>query len=173
MTQTVIRDFETADDDAVDAVLRAAFDGDGEARLVRALRKSGAAEIDLVAEAGGAIAGMVVFSPVEAKTAQGTTAGLGLAPVAVDPERQRGGLGQALIAAGLDRAAARGAPYVIVLGEPAYYARFGFRPASRRGWSWDADPEGEAGDAFQLLVLDEARTPHNAVAAYHPAFGAL
>lgn len=169
-----IRDFQSGDAEGVDAVLRAAFPGDEEARLVTALREAGAGAIDLVAEQDGRIVGMVMLSPATASAKGGITSiGLGLAPVAVDPEQQRSGIGKALIKAGLDRARAEGAPFVIVLGEPLYYARFGFHPATGRGWSWNADPEGRAGDAFQILVFDEARTPHDAVAGYHPAFDAL
>ena len=174
MPELAIRDFEPGDTAEVDAVLRAAFPGAEEAHLVTALREAGANAIDLVALQDGRIAGMVMFSPAAARTEDGQAIeGLGLAPVAVAPEMQRSGIGKALIEAGLARAKAGGAAFVIVLGDPLYYVRFGFRPASGRGWSWNVDPEGEAGHAFQLLVFDEARTPHGAVAGYHMAFDAL
>jgi putative acetyltransferase len=174
LSDVTIRDFEPGDADGVDAVLRAAFPGTEEAQLVTALRQAGANTIDLVAEQAGRIVGMVMFSPAMAQAGDGETVeGLGLAPVAVDPQLQKSGIGKALIEAGLNQAKANGVPFVIVLGEPLYYVRFGFRPASARGWSWNADPEGRAGHAFQLLVFDAARTPGGAVAAYHPAFDAL
>ena len=174
MPDFTIRDFKPGDAEGVDAVLRAAFPGAEEAQLVTALRQAGANAIDLVAEQDGTIAGMVMFSPATAQAGDGETVeGLGLAPVAVAPALQKSGIGKALIEAGLSRAKADGVPFLIVLGEPLYYVRVGFRPASGRGWSWNADPEGRAGHAFQLLVFDEARTPSGAVAAYHPAFDAL
>lgn len=174
MSSVAIRDFEPGDAAGVNAVLRAAFPGAEEAQLVTALREAGANAIDLVAEQDGRLAGMVMFSPASAQAGDDETVdGLGLAPVAVDPELQKSGIGKALIESGLAQAKTDGAPFVIVLGEPLYYVRFGFRPASGRGWSWNSDPEGRAGHAFQILVFDEARTPGGAVAAYHPAFDAL
>ena len=174
MPDFTIRDFEPGDAAGVDAVLRAAFPGAEEAQLVTALREAGANAIDLVAEQDGRLCGMVMFSPAAAQAGDGETVeGLGLAPVAVDPALQKSGIGKALIEAGLAQAKTNGTPFVIVLGEPLYYVRFGFRPASGRDWSWNADPEGRAGHAFQLLVFDEVRTPSGAVAAYHPAFDAL
>jgi len=58
---------------------------------------------------------------------------LALAPVSVTPERQNDGIGSALIEEGLRRADAMGEPLVIVLGHPAYYPRFGFKPARSLG----------------------------------------
>lgn len=57
---------------------------------------------------------------------------LGLAPLAVLPAFQRLGIGSALVSAGLGRVKTDAAA-VLVVGEPQYYARFGFVPASRFG----------------------------------------
>ena len=60
---------------------------------------------------------------------------LGLAPVAVHPSFQKQGIGSALIREGLDRAKKDRWRCVFVLGDPAYYGRFGFRVESAKGYS--------------------------------------
>ncbi len=127
----VVRLERIADVDAIRDVHRRAFPSDLESRLVDALRQAGRATISLVAERGGTIVGHLLFSPVQ--TAHGAAQGLGLAPVAVVPEAQRGGVGGFLIRAGLGRAQAAGFEFVVVLGEPEYYRRFGFTTASAAG----------------------------------------
>jgi putative acetyltransferase len=61
--------------------------------------------------------------------------GLGLAPVAVLPKWQRHGIGTALVAEGLNACRHVHCPFVVVLGDPGFYGRFGFQPASRFGLS--------------------------------------
>ena len=71
--------------------------------------------------------------------------------MSVAPERQRRGIGSALIGEVLRRAEARGEPLVLVLGHPWYYPRFGFRPASQLGI---AAPDPELPDeVFMALPL--------------------
>ena len=97
--------------------------------------------------------------------------GYGLAPMAVRPEQQRRGLGSALVRAGLARVQAAGAPFVLVIGHPAYYPRFGFVPASRHGvrCQWPDIPD----EAVMLLVLDAGRAmPLAGEARYRPEFDA-
>jgi putative acetyltransferase len=74
--------------------------------------------------------------------------------MAVRPDRQRQGIGSMLVRAGNEIARERGYPFVIVLGHPEYYPRFGFVPASRHGLScqWDGVPD----EAFMVMILDEA-----------------
>jgi putative acetyltransferase len=74
--------------------------------------------------------------------------------MAVVPDAQRRGIGTRLVEAGNARLAASGCPYIVVLGHPEFYPRFGFDRASRRGitCAWDV-PD----DVFMVLVLDEAR----------------
>ena len=81
---------------------------------------------------------------------------MGLAPMAVLPERQRQGIGSELVETGLAELRERDCPFVIVLGHPEYYPRFGFEPASRHGikCEWEVPDE-----AFMILVLDGARMP--------------
>jgi putative acetyltransferase len=95
--------------------------------------------------------------------------GMGLAPMAVRPDRQRQGIGSQLVKRGLDLLRERGCPFVVVLGHPEYYPRFGFAPASLRGLSspWDGIPDS----AFMALILDaQAMAGVSGVARYREEF---
>lgn len=133
-----------------------------EAAIVDALRKAGALTISLVAIRDEEIVGHVAFSPVTIDGEAGKWFGLG--PVSVRPCCQRNGIGQAVIRAGLDRLRQLGASGCVVLGDPAYYARFGFT----------SDPELHYDDVppeyFQRLVFGQV-VPKGSV-AYHAAFNA-
>jgi putative acetyltransferase len=118
-----------ADRQAIFAVHAAAFPTDAEARLVDALRAAGKARVSLVAEVGGAIAGHVLFSPVAVEISADGWPGAGLAPLAVRPTLQRRGIGGLLVESGLEACRRAGFGFVVVLGEPRYYGRFGFRRA--------------------------------------------
>ncbi len=140
----------------IDAVHRAAFPTDAEARLVARLRAAGKARVALVAEADGEIVGHVLLSPVRlASGERGELPGLGLAPLAVLPASQRRGIGAALVRAALAEGRAAGAGFVVVLGDPAYYGRFGFRRAADLGLTSVYD----APDAFQVIELVPGAVP--------------
>jgi putative acetyltransferase len=140
------------DDDhsAVRAVHVAAFPTPEEASIVDALRANGHALVSLVARTGDAVIGHVLFSPVTIER-EGVVIGrgVGLAPLAVVPAEQKRGIGTMLARAGLDACRRLGQPWCVVLGDPAYYARFGFTRAS------DADIANEygVGDEFQIVAL--------------------
>lgn len=116
---------------ALREILIAAFGREAEARLVDRLDASGNIVCSLVAEDEGRVLGQVVFSQVG--MAEGAAPVLSLAPLAVLPAFQRLGIGSALVSAGLQRMRLAGHTRVVVLGDPAYYPRFGFVPASRFG----------------------------------------
>ena len=160
-----IRPARPADAPAIAALLHAAFNGEAEAALVAALREAGDVAIELVAEApGGEVLGHVLFSPMMV----GATPALALAPLAVVPRAQLKGIGSALLREGLVRAAARPEAWCLVLGEPDYYGRFGFRAALAAqvtGVPWAGHP------AFQALPLVSGAPPLNGDARYAPAFG--
>jgi putative acetyltransferase len=146
----VIRPEAPGDEDAIDEVVRAAFmqqfGSDSEVGLVRNLRSRGelVPESTLVATIDGHIVGFIAFSEV---TLDGARAGgLGLAPVAVAPERQGAGIGGALIRAGLERATDAGWAFVVLLGHDHYYPRFGFAPAAPVGVL------GDYGDGASWMV---------------------
>ncbi len=159
-----IRRERDGDVDGIRAVLRTAFGGNDEANLVHELRASGNLTVSLVAVDAGRIVGLIAFSPV---SLEGVSGGLGLAPLAVLPEYQRMGIGTNLMHSGL--AAVHDADYVVVLGHPAYYGKFGFRRASDLG----IGNEYGADEAFQLLELRPGSLPANGgMARYGPEFGA-
>lgn len=142
----LVRSEAPADTAQIAAVLEAAFPLHAESVLVRTLRENGRLMISLVAVEGVRLVGYIGFSPV---TLDGEVIGLGLAPVAVKPGHQGHGIGGALITEGLKRATDSGVGLVVVLGDPLYYRRFGFTPASGSGLT----DEYGGGDAFQVKVL--------------------
>lgn len=128
--------------------------------LVDALRDADALSVSLVAEQAGEIVGHIAFSAVQIK---GRDCGwFGLAPLSVSPPRQRQGIGKALIAAGLRQLDTLGAQGCVVLGDPAYYARFGFRP--RAGLLLDQVPA----EYFMAHTVTDP-CPQGSV-SFHPAF---
>lgn len=162
--ELAVRAERPGDEAAIRQVHVAAFGRVQEAGLVDALRAAGAAAISEVAVVDGAVVGHVLFSPV----GEGL---LGLAPLAVVPAQQKRGLGAALVRRGLSRAREAGARAVVVLGEPGYYARFGFVPALRFGLRcrW---PETE--EAFMALELQRAALQGaSGIVNYHAAFDDL
>lgn len=149
----LIRVEQVHDIPVINALHEAAFPGPLEARLVTQLREAGRLRLSLVAELEGVVVGHVAFSPV---TLAGTTSGWGLAPVAVLPAKQRQGIGQALIRRALIYCAQANCDFLVVLGDPGYYARrFGFSPAAR----WNLTDEYGGGEAFQALELTPGSIP--------------
>ena len=117
----LIRPEVAADHPALDGLLTRAFGTDAEAGLLRRLRKDGDLEISLVAHAQGTPVGHIALSRLSAERSA-----LALAPLAVHPALQRRGLGTALLHMALQAAGDRP---VVVLGDPAFYGRAGFRSA--------------------------------------------
>ena len=128
------------------------FKRDAEARLADRLRRACTDHISLVAEDNGTIVGHVMFTPVLIKNEK-QVRGMGLAPMAVLPSYQRRGIGTLLVNSGLQMLQKKGCPFVIVLGHPDYYPRFGFQPASR--FNVRSQWEGVPDEAFMILVLDD------------------
>jgi putative acetyltransferase len=124
---------ETAEDDLPQAlqVHRAAFGGETEAGLVQAMLADPTAHplLSLLAVEGERALGHVLFSRVWLDGAGRDASMMILAPLAVIPDAQGKAVGSKLVEAGLERLAAAGVAAVFVLGDPAYYRRFGFAPA--------------------------------------------
>ncbi len=146
----------------VAAFLNAPHTGHTEQFIVDALRKAGALAISLVAEEAGEVVGHVAVSPVS--ISDGSAGWYGLGPISVRPELQGKGIGSLLMQAALRLLQERGAAGCVLLGDPAYYSRFGFNPEPGLVLP-DVPPE-----YFQALSFD-APLPHGVV-TYHEAFSA-
>src|SRR5579859_4548102 len=109
------------------AFLDAPHAGRTEQRIVSALRGAGELAVSIVAEADGTLVGFVAASPVS--ISDGATGWFGLGPVAVFPPCRGRGIGSQLVRAALRTLRERGASGCVLLGDPGYYGRFGFRAA--------------------------------------------
>ena len=126
----IIRHETQRDIKAITRVTLAAFkeleiSNQTEHHIIQALRRASALSLSLVVEVKGDIVGHVAFSRVT--ISDGTRSWYGLGPVSVRPEAQRKGIGSALIGEGLSRLKQMGGIGCVLVGEPAYYQRFGFR----------------------------------------------
>lgn len=146
-----------------------AFGQPVEADLVDRLRRFCPDALSLVAEEDGLIVGHIMFTPVVISDRERQIRGMGLAPMAVQPRRQRQGIGSKLVVKGLEILRDRECPFIIVLGHPEYYPKFGFEPASRYGIEsqWEGIPD----EAFLILVIDQrAMRNVEGVARYRDEF---
>jgi putative acetyltransferase len=160
---------ETADDfEAVARVERAAFGGPAEANLVNRLRELGQLAVSLVAISRARVVGHIAFSPMTLSEDSEGLRAVGLAPLAVLPTHQGRGIGSQLVQAGLRACAEHGWDLVFVLGDPAYYRRFGFTDAAAHGLRWDRD--APAGAFMATELRPGALGGAFGVARYHSAF---
>lgn len=162
-----IRREQSGDEAAIHAVERAAFGREDEALLVDRLRGQVNPFLSFVACAPDQVIAHALWTPVRVIGVE-PWAALGLGPVAVLPAWQRQGVGDALIRHSLAFCKAEGFEAAFVLGHPAYYPRFGFRPARPLGFAcqWEV-PE----DAFMALALvPDALAGRQGLVRYHPAF---
>lgn len=132
------------DEPGIRAVELAAFTGPEEADIVDRIRREAPdGWHSLVAvDAVGRIVGHLLLTPCLVEDDEGCQVArvLAIGPVAVLPEVQFRGVGSALMAAAAGLAIARAVPALVLLGQPAYYPRFGFEPARGLG----LDPPAEA-----------------------------
>ena len=128
-----VRPETPADVEAIRRVNAAAFGRPDEGRVVDALREHAALCVSLVAVEGGRVSGHIAFSLATLGEGAGPVAIAALGPMAVMPDRQRLGIGSALVRAGLDACRRLGHEVVVVLGHPAFYPRFGFVTARPLG----------------------------------------
>ena len=163
-----IRAETSADITRVRQINSQAFGQPLEADLVDRLRQGCADALSLVAE-DDAVVGHILFTPVVVESGTRRIEGMGLAPMAVIPDRQRQGVGSQLVKRGLELLREQRCPFVVVVGHPEYYPRFGFERASRHGLSsqWDGMPD----EAFMALILDaQAMSGVTGVARYREEF---
>ncbi len=154
------RDFEAVREVNIAAFEHHPFSHQTEHLIVEALRAADALELSLVAEIDGAVVGHIAFS----------AAGIGatssgwflLGPVAVLPDHQGNGIGRELVGTGLDVLRSRGACGCVLVGDPAFYRRFGFRQC--QGVAWAGVP-----DENVLCLCMSGDAPLGEV-SHHPAF---
>jgi putative acetyltransferase len=162
-----IRREEPGDCEAVHQLYLSAFDKGPEAALVDRLRVSCQEYLAFVAVDDGEVVGHILFTPVTVDTS--AAKGMGLAPMAVLPSHQGKGIGSRLVRHGLEFFRETGCPFIIVLGHPEYYPRFGFEVASNYGFrsQWEGVPE----EAFMVVVFDgDALPKHGGVVSYRDEF---
>ena len=121
---TAVRAAAETDRSAIAALYPQAFPAEDLLPLLGPLLDETQGVLSLVAEEAGCIVGHAAFTPGGLETGAGAFALLG--PLAVAPDRQRAGIGTRLVRDGLARLAEEGVTHVFVLGDPAYYGRFGF-----------------------------------------------
>lgn len=161
-----IRPETAADADAITAITKAAFRDHPYSRqtehaIVLALRHAGALTLSLVAEDDdGTVVGHLAASPIT--ISDGTTTWAGLGPLSVRPDRQRQGIGSTLLREGLARLRAQGIEGCALVGDPAYYTRFGFRPIA--GLTLDGVPPEN------VLALPFTEAVPQGVMTFHTAF---
>ncbi len=150
-----IRDERPGDVAAIRDVNRLAFSQDEEGRIVEALRANGAATLSLVAIDNGVVIGHIIFSPVFV----GAVQGVGLGPMAVHPTYQRRGIGSRLVEAGLERLRSEGCPFIVLVGHPEFYPRFGFERAAGYGLTcqWPVPDEFFLVKVLDSKVMDRLR----------------
>lgn len=149
----LIRNRKTTDDHEIYTLVKKAFasvpqaSGD-EQNLVGRLRQSAGyvPELEFVAEQDGRIVGHIMLTKIRIGNAEQ----LILAPLAVAPDRQRTGIGGALIEKAHKTAQKSGYSLVILVGHPTYYPRFGYRPASIFGLTCAPEIPPECFMAFDL-----------------------
>lgn len=161
----IIRPETDRDVDGIREVNIVAFQGQPysqqtEHLIVEALRAADALEVSLVAESDGEVVGHIAFSA--AAIGDSSTGWFLLGPVAVKPARQGEGIGRALVEAGLAALRSRGAGGCVLVGDPAFYGRFGF--TQYPGVAWHGVPDE---NVVSLLLAGEMPTGE---VAYHPAF---
>jgi putative acetyltransferase len=144
----------------ISAFLHAPHTSHTEQFIVDALRGAGQLTLSLVAKVDGTVVGHIAISPVS--VSDGATGWYGLGPLSVAPEYQRRGIGSRLVGEALRLLRERGAAGCVLLGEPRYYHRFGFR----------IDPNlklpGVPSEYFQAISFEDLRP--RGVVSYHAAF---
>lgn len=141
----------------------------GEAELVDTLRTTCDQSLSLVAELEGSIVGHVLFTRATLEREHDPPmVGMGLAPVSVLPDQQQAGIGSRLIREGLQRLKTDQVPFVIVLGHPDYYPRFGFLQASKLGVRSDFPDVPDDHFMIHPMATEPARL--SGIARYHETF---
>jgi len=162
-----IRPETLADIAAIEQITRQAFlhhpySHQTEQFVIRELRAAGALTLSLVAEEDGRVVGHLAISPVT--ISDGSLGWYGLGPIAVEPPHQGRGIGRALMERGLAELRRLGAQGCVLVGEAAFYNRFGF--ANDPALIYEGIPQ-----EF-VLALAFGSAPARGTLHFHPAFQA-
>jgi len=168
MSATEVREEQPGDIQRVRELNLLAFGQPEEADIVDRLRHNCGDILSLVSLKENTVVGHLLFSPIVIEGDGEPVWGMALGPMAVLPEFQRQGIGSELMRTGISQMKKRGCPFLILIGHPEYYPRFGFLPARGLG----IDCEWEVPDeAFMMLVLDKsAMKGVTGTAKYRPEF---
>ena len=163
----IIRNESESDIDAISAVTKAAFEklaisNHTEQFIIKALRNANALTISLVAEIEKKVVGHIAFSPVT--ISDGSPDWYGLGPISVLPELQKQGIGKSLMGEGLSLLKSLGAKGCVLVGDPGYYERFGFKSLP------DMVVEGVPPQYVLALPFEESETSGTVV--FHEGFSA-
>jgi putative acetyltransferase len=163
----IIRNEIESDVEAISEITKAAFENHPHSNhteefIINALRDANALTVSLVAEAGKKVVGHIAFSPVT--ISDGSLGWYGLGPVSVLPELQKQGIGKSLIHEGLSLLKALGAKGCVLVGDPGYYERFGFRNVP------DLVVDGVPQQYFLALPFEENKTSGTVI--FHEGFTA-
>ena len=157
---------------AIDALLRETFAAPDEANLLRDLCVEGSMVLVFVAreEESEALIGTVAFSRMDVRVGAKSVQAVALSPIAVAPQYREQGVAEALIRAGLERLEAAGVVLCFVVGDPAFYGRFGFDADLASGFTTPY-----AGPNFMALALQGGLIPcgDRGIAHHAPAFARL
>jgi len=169
--EITIRVEKPGDESFIRKINLAAFEQSAEADIVDVLRNNCSEFVSLVADEDKNIVGHILFTPAVIESGEKLISGIGLAPMAVLPEYQNKGIGSILIVAGLEKMKQLNSPFVIALGHPNYYPKFGFELASSYGIMCEYD--GVPDEAFMILILNKDKMKNlKGVAKYRPEFAA-
>lgn len=163
----IIRAALPGDATAIRELLRTAFASDQEAALVDDLGRARDLLLSIVADGAGYIIGYLGFSRLWISHDGQRAPGASLAPLAVAADHRRRGIGAALVEAGHEKLRAAGESVIFVLGDPAYYRRFGYLTQAASAFEC-----AYAGPHFQALALTDF-APRAGVIGYAAAFDRL
>jgi putative acetyltransferase len=163
----IIRNESESDVETISVITKAAFEklpisNHTEQFIINALRNANALTISLVAEMEKKVVGHIAFSPVIISDSSLDWYGLG--PISVVPELQKQGIGKSLMREGLSLLRSLGAKGCVLVGDPGYYARFGFKNLP------DLFVGGVPPQYVLALPFEESKA-HGAV-VFHEAFNA-
>lgn len=169
MESIVVRTERPEDYQAIDVVNLSAFEGDGEARLIARLREQASyrADYSLVAEFNGRPVGHLLMTPGKCSQQKGDIPLMIIAPMSVVPSQSHRGIGTALVEEAKKKAREEGMAAMIAVGEPGYYDRLGFEPASKWGVRCNLPVPD---DAVMLVELDEGALAGGGMVNYSAPF---